>query len=280
MVKECDWDKIGRIVVMHSIELGKLQEFAEISRMGFEYASNYCDFRDKLKWEPKPNDEPLTNYAKSQLPKLHDLNQLICFKLWSIVEIFCTDIIKLLIQTKSVTLPNDFNIKIEASSLFSENDSEWASHIFRKLENHLNSSFKSGINRFESIFELLGYQSSVEKSVKDNLFYCNKYRNCIAHSCGIIDKALADAIPAFEQSVGNRLGVMAHENRAFIYSICWYFGEIQSRILPDDFPHKDRITAEQQEMLKLLASDDKTKNTLLAAPLADVTAEAKPPTKS
>lgn len=96
----------------------------------------------------------------------------------------------------------------------------------------------------------------VPPDIKDLLYRCSKYRNCIVHCDGVIDERLIKALPVFESVRGSRLGITASETRKFIYAVSWYLLEIQRQILPPGFPRRAALDQEQSIYMNLLASDD------------------------
>jgi hypothetical protein len=262
MINSKHWEQFGQLAMSYSRAIGRLQVYGEVVRLGFEYVPVMPDIKRMQGGQESETDSYLLEYAKSQQPELFDLHQDVCFRLWGKLEAYIGDVIRFLLATGSAQL-SDAKEKFPLNMLTRPRDSDWCDDVLRVLETATSAKKKSGVNRFEELLALVGASGQVDEKVKHLLFLCSKYRNCIAHSDGRIDRPLIEAVPAFEGSLGNRLGITSNETRRFIYSGAWYMLEVQRRILPDSFPRLTALVDEIAQLRQLIDRDSKDNRSLL-----------------
>lgn len=236
----------------HSSSIGRLQLFAEVCRLGFQYVPVLPELDRFYGKDTASSDSPIQKYANDQSETLFDLHNLMSVRIWGILEAFVSDIASFLIQSGAAKF-NDKAVKtkIPLSLMLKSDTSEYAEALLGALEQSVDASLKPGVGRFEATLDLLGASGSVDSNVRSALFKCSKIRNCIVHKDSIVDQALVDAIPELKDSVGKRVGVTWIRAREFFYAACWYILEIQERLIPDEAPPRilEQIRAAKVSMI-------------------------------
>jgi len=104
-------------------------------------------------------------------------------------------------------------------------------YLFEMLEQSLGSNLKQGINRFESIFHVLGLSGSVEKTVKDSIFELQQIRNVVVHKRGIADRRLCTACPWLDLQPGQRVLVSSEMINRYSMALLKYTMQAKQRVV-------------------------------------------------
>lgn len=240
----------------HSHSLGRLQLFAEVARLGFHYATIVREVERSHNLPDKPLHDSLEAYVELQSPDFYDLHAFACIRIWSTIEAFVSDVACFSLRTIPEVKQSSALAKLKGPLIeyASASEPRQAELMFQLLESQVNAPLKAGVGRFEATLKSLGLGGGVHQRVRDALYDCSNYRNCIVHNDGIIDHALVTAIPVFESVKGTRLGITPKDARRFLYAAFWYMLEIQRRIVPDDFDGLTILRSEQAQYLDWLDS--------------------------
>ena len=196
-------DQIARlrdISVRHGASIGRIQLFAEIGRLGFKYAQVYPELKAFRAIPTHPIDGAIQKYVADQKPYFFDLHDLVCVRMWATLEAFISDSIRFAVSAIPIVRQSDALRKLKGPllSFLEATEDEQADQLLRMLEDAAGGSLRNGIGRFESVLKSLGLGGPVDDSVREAIFRCAQYRNCIVHHDGVIDGQLAGALSSLK----------------------------------------------------------------------------------
>jgi hypothetical protein len=94
------------------------------------------------------------------------------------------------------------NVKLPMSDFLSMSPNERAWYLADHLDQVKSASLRQGVNRFESLLEVIGLSGSVTKEVADTLFELHQLRNLLVHRGGVIDRRFKTAFPKMKCKLG------------------------------------------------------------------------------
>lgn len=244
----------------HAGAIVRMQVFYEVSVMGLEYIDVLPAVERQTGKAPGTSLEMLVKYAGGQEPEFFDLNAMVCIWIWSNLEAFIADYVLFCLRRIDSCRSQDRVRRVKGNLLeFLESDWDTRSEILlAALEAEIGSAKKQGVGRFQAVLECLGLGGGVHDAVRDELFTCSKYRNCLVHRDGFIDRRLAESVPIFAPMVGTRLGVQTRDLRRFLSSSNWFMLECLARVsqfICDDDVFLDSL---RQEQAKNIAQIEKS----------------------
>ena len=154
--------------------------------------------------------EKRAELAKQELsedfPVLHALAVV---QTWSMTENLIKGLLThwIINHKDSYALPAIHKLRIRLGEFVNQSEIEQAEYVVELLEQDLGSTFKGGVQRFESMLQPFSLSGPVPDECSKVMFELQHVRNSIAHRNGIVDRRLRDACPWLAMPTGTRLRV-------------------------------------------------------------------------
>lgn len=129
--------------------------------------------------------------------------------LWGALEAMIEDLAITWIQYNPSLLdePKIAKIKVPLAEYRKMDEQDQLSFLVSELQRDLGSDLKGGVNKFESLLNVIGIGGPVDKRVRDVIFEAQNLRNVLAHRAGIADRKFIMRCPHFNYSAGDRVKI-------------------------------------------------------------------------
>lgn len=170
-----------------------------------------------LRFEGKAVDEDGVNRAEQVAPLIKEETEngfpffygLATVAIWGALEAFIRDLLVLCLEndTTFLSLEPIAKIRISLSQFELMPDEQRRYYIIDTIERDIQSKFKHGASRFESLLRTFGLGGEIEDGHKRILLELANVRNVLVHRSGIADQRLITTCPWIGFKMGERVKV-------------------------------------------------------------------------
>ena len=174
----------------------------------------------------------LEDFAQSQQARgFPYLYELAAIKLWSLLESAVEDVVseEIRLQPRS-RLPDLTRIKGSLVEFMDATPDEQVDFLIEKLKESMDTPFKKGCGRFESLLNAVKLGGSVDDAPRKALFELCEVRNVLVHRNARADRRFREACPWFGATP--EVPIQLNHNHFTMYglAVVWYLLEIARRL--------------------------------------------------
>ena len=221
--------EIGRLLHLSMRGIGMLERIPRaleaIGKASDDDAGDYEKRLESARQEAVLAETELAN----DFPLLHGQTLV---TMWSSLESLVRSFIALWIENQpSVLSGKGFSrLKVNLSDYVSLTGADRARYVVDVLEQEMGSARKLGVNRFETLLEVLGLSGSVPDEVAKTLFEAQQVRNVIVHRRGLADRRFCDLCPWLRVGVGDAVRVRHSDFQRYASAVDQYVLELIQRL--------------------------------------------------
>lgn len=181
---------------------------------------------------PSTGLSEFVNLAKSEIekdfPTLHSQGVV---ALWGSLEATMLDVVASWILNRPEVLHGEpwRNLKVRVGEYETLDSEQKAAHLTWAIDQHTNGPFKSGVGRFECLFETIGLHGTVAEETRKGLFELQQVRNAIVHKRGIADEKLCKSCPWIGLKTGDAVLVGEKSYVSYYQTVQQYLAELLCR---------------------------------------------------
>jgi hypothetical protein len=190
-----DQIKTSRLIEAAVLELRKYPESLRLAQAVDElrrFEGEDIDDKGSLRYEK--NKELIADETEKGFPFFYGLAAVSC---WGSLEVFVEDVIALCLEKdlSLMSLEQVSKIKISLSKFQAMPQEQRTYYIIDTIERDIQSKYKRGVSRFESLLRVFGLGGEVDDDVKKNLLELSNVRNVLVHRSGVADERLVINCP-------------------------------------------------------------------------------------
>lgn len=225
-------------------EIQLLRNFLGVARFGINRASS-ADI-DKMLLEivsksvslPEGSDgffmpeEMIGDFAKDQKNNgFLYLYQLAVVRLWSILEsVIDESVIFILAKVPRPDLPLAVKAIRGPIVEFVESDTEAQNEfLLDALKKDVGASLKTGVGRFESLLDSVGFGGPVDDLVRKTILELSEVRHAIVHRMGRADRKLLKRCPWLKLEKSQLIPISSGDMQRYFIAVDWYIFQILDR---------------------------------------------------
>ena len=225
-----DLDRLMRMVLLSDRAIAVLPGFRKLANMiSDDNPKEDPEARARRIESLKQEDELAHAERQSDFPTLHAFA---VQSLWAILENLVRDFAATWIihtpETRQNPSLSKLRIKLgEYDSLSAE---ERGLYLVTLLEQDMGSSFRLGINRFETLLSCINLSGTVDEACAKAIFELQQVRNLLAHRNGRVDRRIRTACPWLKLKIGQKLCVSSSQFARYHDACMRYAMELMYRV--------------------------------------------------
>jgi hypothetical protein len=214
-------DEMGKLFhefLDSQVKTSKLINAAVLELQRYPQSLNLMKSVDALRrFEGETVDEDTAKKAEQDAPLIKEETEngfpffygLATVAIWGALEAFIKDLLVLCLENdpKLMSLESIAKIRISLSQFESMPIEQRRYYIIETIERDIQSKFKLGVSRFESLLRTFDLGGEIEDGPKRTLLELANVRNVLVHRSGIADQRLITTCPWLGIKMGDRVRV-------------------------------------------------------------------------
>lgn len=122
------------------------------------------------------------------------------------------------------------SIEVPYATFRSLSEEEQWDYLYDQYEKAVGAGLKTGVKRFESLLEPLGFSGPRSEAVDDVIYELAQVRHLLLHKGGVVDKKFAEACPWYASQLGRKLVVTPELFDNYNNAVMEYISILMKRI--------------------------------------------------
>jgi hypothetical protein len=220
----------------------ELVYFVDLTWRGYAMVANYPSLLEAVSegveedpdWIARTSEAAeLAALSKGQLeagmPLLHGLAVALA---WTSLETLVEELIVEILRNRPEVADREGlrELKLSLAVAVSGDPEQIARAVYDELEAKRGSAFKSGLTRFEGLFNAVGLGGTVPEDVSKIIWELGQARNVMLHRGGVVDEQFAAACPWTGLKRGDTLSVTQRRVLEYVAATAHYYTIIRTRL--------------------------------------------------
>lgn len=144
--------------------------------------------------------------------------------LWGALEAFAEDFVVAHLESEPELLDTHTlsTVRIPLAEFESLQKDERIRLLVREYSRAVKSDLKTGVSKFEVLFDAIGLSGKVDQVLRKTLFECNCVRNVLVHRASVCDRRFSEACPWLGLKPGDRLRITPQRYRQYSEAVMAY----------------------------------------------------------